>query len=111
MKAPLVDRAREAFAAYSGLGKDIIDELIFALEVANREVERLAGMTQQDGVPPIYTSDEKGKCAAREWEMRLKVYPRLVEQGRMTKEMAARETALMAEIADDYMELARMGSP
>ncbi len=43
--------------------------------------------------------------------MRLKVYPRLVEQGRMTKEMAARETALMAEIADDYMELARMGSP
>ena len=40
-KAPLIERAREAFAAYRGLGKDIIDELIFALEVANREVERL----------------------------------------------------------------------
>ena len=40
-KAPLIDRAREAFAAYRGLGREIIDELIFALEVANREVERL----------------------------------------------------------------------
>lgn len=40
-KAPLIERAREAFSLDRGPGKEIIDELIFALEVANREVERL----------------------------------------------------------------------
>jgi hypothetical protein len=38
---PLVDRAREAFAAYRGLGREILDEMIFALTRANTEVERL----------------------------------------------------------------------
>jgi hypothetical protein len=41
MVEPLVDRARKAFAAYRGLGRDIIDELIFAMTVANTEVGRL----------------------------------------------------------------------
>jgi hypothetical protein len=40
-KAPLIERAREAFAAYRGLGREIIDELIFALTVANTEVGRI----------------------------------------------------------------------
>jgi hypothetical protein len=41
MSEPLIDRAREAFATFSGLGKDIIDELIFALSRANMEVEHI----------------------------------------------------------------------
>jgi hypothetical protein len=41
MTEPLIDRAREAFAAYRGLGREIIDELIFALTRANTEVELL----------------------------------------------------------------------
>lgn len=34
-KAPLIERAREAFAAYRGLGLEIIDEMILALTIAN----------------------------------------------------------------------------
>jgi hypothetical protein len=44
MKDPLIDRAREAFAAYRGPGREIIDELVFALIVANNEVERVREM-------------------------------------------------------------------
>jgi hypothetical protein len=55
-----------------------------------------------------FTAEEKFKCAAREWEMRRRVYPRWIEQGRMAQEKSAREIALMAEIADDYRELAAM---
>jgi hypothetical protein len=40
-KEPLIDRAKEAFAAYHGLGREIIDELIFALTRANAEVDSL----------------------------------------------------------------------
>jgi hypothetical protein len=53
-----------------------------------------------------YTAEEKFKCASRECEMRKRVYPRWIEQGKITQEKAARETAMMAEIADDYRELA-----
>jgi hypothetical protein len=53
-----------------------------------------------------FTAEEKFKAAAREWERRLRVYPKWVEQLRMTADKAERETALMAEIADDYREIA-----
>ena len=53
MKEPLTDRAREAFAAYRGFGKEIVDELIFALTVANKEVERLrAELAKASTNPP-----------------------------------------------------------
>jgi hypothetical protein len=54
-----------------------------------------------------FTAEEKGRCAAREWEMRIRVYPRFVDAGRMTKEKSKREIDLMAEIADEYFELAK----
>ena len=53
-----------------------------------------------------YTADDKLKCIEREVHMRLRVYPRWVEQGRITAEKAARETALMTAIAQDYRRLA-----
>lgn len=37
----LIERAKEAFAAYHGLGREIIDELIVELLVADKEVARL----------------------------------------------------------------------
>lgn len=57
-KEPLIDRAREAFAAYRGLGRDIIDELIFALTVANKEVERLrAELRLRDSADQVRVSE------------------------------------------------------
>jgi hypothetical protein len=53
-----------------------------------------------------FTAEEKFKCAVRELEMRRRVYPRWLEQGSMTEKKSERELALMAEIADDYRELA-----
>ena len=51
------------------------------------------------------TNMEKYACAKRELSQRERVYPRLIEQGKMTKEFAATQIALMAEIADDYRKL------
>lgn len=56
-----------------------------------------------------FTAEQKLKCAARECEMRQRVYPRLVEQGKMTQEKADLEIAMMAEIADDYREWKMLG--
>jgi hypothetical protein len=90
MKEPLIDRAREAFAEYDRgphpYGREIIDELIFALTVANAEVVRLLAshdrllaaanwadgvidaIGDQTGVPPnVHLSKElKAAIAAAE---------------------------------------------
>lgn len=50
------------------------------------------------------TDDEKRRCAEREVKMRKRVYPRWVEQGRMTQEKADEEIALMEAIAADYRQ-------
>jgi hypothetical protein len=51
------------------------------------------------------TNGEKYECAKRELAQRERVYPRLIESGKMTKEFAATQIRLMAEIADDYRKL------
>ena len=53
----------------------------------------------------IITLADKAKCARREVEMRRKVYPRFVHNGRMSQEEASREIEIMASIAFDYAEL------
>ncbi len=45
---------------------------------------------------------EKLACARRELAMRRRVYPRWVEAGRMTREEAEREIAVMDAIVADY---------
>jgi len=52
---------------------------------------------------PIARS-QKRLCAAREVLLRKRVYPGLVERGRMTQAEADREIAAMQAIADDYRE-------
>jgi hypothetical protein len=49
-----------------------------------------------------FTAAEKAKCAERERKMRLRVYPRWVDDGRLTIAAAEREIAIMSEIAADY---------
>ncbi len=48
------------------------------------------------------TTDDKLKCAERELKMRKQVYPRWVEQGRMSAGKAELETTIMEAIAADY---------
>jgi hypothetical protein len=49
-----------------------------------------------------YTDEEKFRCVEREVKMRKRVYGRWVATGRMTREEADREIAVMAAIAEDY---------
>jgi hypothetical protein len=53
-----------------------------------------------------FSADEKAKAAAREVKYRTRVYPRLIEAGKLSAEKAAHEIAVMAEIARDYEVLA-----
>lgn len=52
------------------------------------------------------TNAEKAKAARREVQMRGRVYPRRVAEGRMTQADADRQTAVMTAIAEDYERLA-----
>jgi hypothetical protein len=53
-----------------------------------------------------FTAEEKWECAARELRLRCRVYPRWIEQGKMTREKANREQDLIAAIVEDYRALA-----
>ena len=49
-----------------------------------------------------YTDQEKADCAAREYDMRRRVYYGLVQRNKMTQEEADLEIDKMREIAEDY---------
>lgn len=48
------------------------------------------------------TNKDKQREAEREVAQRRRVYPRLIDNGKMTKEQATRQIAIMVEIAGDY---------
>lgn len=50
----------------------------------------------------MISDDEKLACIEREIAMRMRVYPRRVESGRMKQAKADAEIATMQSIADDY---------
>lgn len=56
---------------------------------------------------PTFSAMEKQACAERELKMRERVYPRWVENGRMTQAKADQEIAIMREIAAEYAEKAQ----
>jgi hypothetical protein len=51
----------------------------------------------------VISKSDKLKCAQRELAMRKKVYPRWVEQDRMSAGKAEYEIACMAAIVEDYL--------
>jgi hypothetical protein len=53
-----------------------------------------------------FSAEDKCRAAAREVVQRQRVYPRLVEAGKMTQVEATRQTAIMSAIAADYRKLA-----
>jgi len=52
--------------------------------------------------PRTFTPREKLEAVEREIKMRRKVYPRWIETGKMKRETAEREIAVMEAIAEDY---------
>ncbi len=56
----------------------------------------------QQGGATMITLQEKAACAARALKERRFVYPRLVREERMAKEVAEREIAIMEAIVEDY---------
>lgn len=57
----------------------------------------------------MITVREKADCAARALKERRFVYPRLVREERMAKEVADREIAIMEAIVEDYRRLSEQG--
>ena len=52
-----------------------------------------------------FTNKEKAEAARREAGYRRHVYPRRVSDGKMSADLAKRQTDLMDEIAEDYERL------
>lgn len=50
----------------------------------------------------MITNKDKAECAEREVRQRQRVYPRWVQDGRMTADFARRQTEIMQAIAEDY---------
>lgn len=59
----------------------------------------------------MFTTNDKLACAERELRYRIRVYSRLVAEGKMTERQAAREVAVMGAIVDDYRALRKQESP
>lgn len=59
------------------------------------------------GDRPI-TYEDKEACARRELEFRRRLYPRWVEQRRITQAEADREIEIMSSIVDDYRKCAEI---
>ena len=53
-----------------------------------------------------FTARDKCRCAEREIVQRLRVYPRLISENKMTTKQADRQIGIMKEIAEDYRVLA-----
>lgn len=53
-----------------------------------------------------FSAEDKRRAAAREVAQRQRVYPRLVESGKMKQADADRQTAIMSAIEADYRKLA-----
>lgn len=53
-----------------------------------------------------FTNEQLRDCARRESAMRQRVYPRWIEQKRMTPDKAKAEIAMMETIADHFDKLA-----
>lgn len=60
--------------------------------------------------PMMFSEQEKAECAKREVKMRERVYPRWVQQGKMTQQQADLEIAMMREIAEEYSPAGLFGS-
>ncbi|MGY3588039.1 hypothetical protein [Bradyrhizobium sp. USDA 4350] len=59
--------------------------------------------------PMRFSVDEKLKEIDRELMQRHRVYRRLIERGKLKRDTAARQIAIMTDIANDYREKIKDG--
>lgn len=59
----------------------------------------------------MWTATEKLNCVQRELKYRIRVYARLVAEGKLSERQASREIALMAAIVDDYTKVVARETP
>jgi hypothetical protein len=59
----------------------------------------------------MFTRDQKLREVEREIEMRKRLYPRWVREGRLTAEQADRAIGIMQSVAADYAEPDLFGQP
>lgn len=52
-----------------------------------------------------YSINDKREALDREIELRRRVFPRLIAQGKMSEDAAARQIAIFEEIREDYVRL------
>lgn len=50
----------------------------------------------------IFTAQEKREAVEREIKFRQRVFPRLIENGKMTRQLADQQIAIFKAIRDDY---------
>lgn len=53
---------------------------------------------------PRFSNRDKAEAAEREVRQRVRVYPRLIDKGKLTEVQASFQLAIMREIAADYRE-------
>ena len=58
-----------------------------------------------------FSAANKAACAVRELGLRRRVYPRRVEEGKMSQARAMEEIALMEAILNDYLAQALHDAP
>lgn len=68
----------------------------------NCQMAMLESQSRSSDMTDIITSADKLACVERELKMRRRVYPRWIEDGRMSAGKAAHEIAAMEAIVADY---------
>jgi hypothetical protein len=66
-------------------------------------------MSEQTG--GLFSTNEKLACVERELRYRIRVYARLVAEGKMSDRQAGREIAVMGAIVEDYRALRDQEAP
>lgn len=59
----------------------------------------------------MFTAADKLACVKRELGYRIRVYKRLVAEGKLSERQAQREIAIMGAIVDDYSEVVKREAP
>lgn len=59
----------------------------------------------------MWTAEEKYKCVKRELQYRIRVYARLVAEGKLSERQSSREISIMAAIVEDYKQMVQLDVP
>lgn len=62
-------------------------------------------------MPRTFSNKEKAAECSRELRQRRHVYPRLIADGRLSQEAAARQISLMEDMLQDYQQRAELDQP